>query len=283
MKSAKKDRVDPAQPGKETIPRRPWPLIALGAASFTFVLIVGLDRAHWRDRGVNPEQKVYSSAAESFEPMAVANNQIGKLDPPGVNPLRLFAVTLGRSSREGLAVLGAAEASSRTYVAGALLENGAKLSEVYADHVVLVRGAKNYKLYLPQKGQSDQLADSPGLTIGGRLAEHPPLIAPVVRVSDAVRVAPVYDGTQITGFSVYPGARAGQFERWGLKSGDVLISLNGQPLTSSEHMEALLDQVAQGVSLTGEVRRGGELIAVTLDGSALLAAASTAASPPPPP
>jgi type II secretion system protein C len=278
MKSANKNRpgsVDRRPASKERPARRPWPLIALGVAGFAALLIVSFS-AHRREIAAKPEQQVYSAAADALQPMVVASGQTAKLEPPGIaQALRLFAVTPGSNSREGLAVLGAAEASSRTYVAGALLENGARLTELYADRVVLIRGVKSFTLYLPQKGTSDQVAnaDTQGLTVGDFPAAHPPLATQPVRVSDAVRVAPVYEGTQISGYSVYPGSRAAQFQRWGLKAGDVLVSLEGQLLTSTEQMESLLDQVAQGIALTGEVRRGEQRVAVTLDGAALIAAA----------
>lgn len=273
MKSAKKTRASNTAhvpSSKEAAPPRPWPLIALGVAGFALVLVVGIHRTTQQSViAAKPESKVYSAATDSFQPMAVTSTQTGKVEPPGVaKPLRLFAVTPGRSSREGLAALGAAEASSRTYVAGALLENGARLTEIHADHVVLVRSGRNYTLYLAQKGQSDQLADTRGLTVGDFPPEQPPMTPPAMRVSDLMRVAPLYDGAQIAGYSVYPGARAGQFERLGLKAGDVLVSLGGQPLATMEQMESLLDQLSQGVTLTGEVRRGDQLVAVTLDAGA---------------
>lgn len=285
MKSADKNRIGNAgrmHAAQPAGPRRPWPLIALGVTGFAWVLIVGLDRAQRRDTGAKPEQKSYSSVAESFEPMAVASRQAGKPEPLGVaSPLQLFAVRPGRTPREGIAILGADEASSRTYVAGALFANGARLAELYSDHVVLVRGTKRYALYLPKKGRSDQLkAGGDVLMTGDFPVPRPPPAAPPVRISDAVRVAPVYDGTQISGYAVYPGSHAAQFARWGFRAGDVLVSLGGQPLTSSAQMESLLDQLAQGVTLTGEVLRREARITVTLDGGALLAAASSGPASP---
>jgi type II secretion system protein C len=272
MKSAKKNRAvssPHAASREQQTPRRPWPLIALGIAGFALVVVVGINRTQQSVTPAKPESKVYSAATDSFQPMAVTSTQTGKIEPPGIaKPLRLFAVTPGSSSRSGLAVLGAAEASSRTYVAGALLENGARLTEIHSDHVVLVRASKNYTLYLPQTGRSDQLADTRGLTVGDFPREQPPLTQPQMRVSDFVRVAPFYEGTQIAGYSVYPGSRTAQFERWGLKAGDVLVSLGGQPLATTEQMESLLDQLTQGVTLTGKVRRGDQLVAVTLDAGA---------------
>ncbi|MEO8018729.1 MAG: type II secretion system protein N [Pseudomonadota bacterium] len=265
--------------------QRPWMLILLGVATVGFVLVVQLG-GHSRSGKGRVEEKVYSSAAESLEPMAVASRQTGLLEPAGVaKPLYLFRVKVGSSAREGLAVLGAAEASSRTYVAGALLENGARLSELYSDHVVLIRAGQRYTLYLPQKGQSDALADksTTRLMVGGFEPAAPPVSPPAVRVSDAIRVTPAYEGDQIVGFHVYPGAKAGQMERWGLVSGDVLVSLSGQPLATAEQFESAMEQVAEGASIQAEVRRGQELLPMTLDGTMLMASVPSASPPPPMP
>ena len=153
-----------------------------------------------------PETKVYSAASDAFEPMAVSSRQTGLLEPAGVaKPLQLFGVKVGRSSAEGLAVLGAAEASSRTYVAGALLENGARLAELHSDHVVLTRAGRRYTLYMPQTGKSDALAGRPApeLTVGGFGPAAPPLTSPAVRdqmpfvLHPHMRVVKWWDSTSI--------------------------------------------------------------------------------------
>src|SRR5687767_12121828 len=102
--------------------QRPWKLMLLGVAAFGLVLFIQLGGPLpvVKERAAD---KVYSAAAAQFEPMAVSSRQTGLVEPPGIaKPLRLFGVKVGSNSREGLAVLGAAESSSRTYVAGALLE-----------------------------------------------------------------------------------------------------------------------------------------------------------------
>jgi len=261
--------------------RKPWVLLVLGAIAFVGVLAIKLGSGSFAPDQSEDASKVYSAAASTFEPMAVNSRQTGLIEPPGVaKPLRLFGVKPGANATEGIAILGPAEASSRTYVSGALLENGARLAELYVDHVVLLRGGQRYTLYLPKAGASDQLQSvgAQGLTVGDFPAAEPPLDARTARVSDALRIAPAYDGDQVTGYSVYAGSRASQLEQWGLKPGDVLVSLAGAPLTSSEQVEGLLDQLTQGAALVGEVRRGPDRITVTLDGSKLVAAA-----PPVPP
>jgi type II secretion system protein C len=273
--------ANPAVGVAEPRTQRPWKLILLGATAVGFVLILQFG-GRGQPSEKRSQEKVYSSAADTFEPMAVSSRQSGLIEPAGVaKPLHLFAVKVGSTSSEGLAVLGAAEASSRTYVAGALLENGARLTELYSDHVVLVRGQQRHTLYLRQEGKVGPAARArpAGLTVGAFASAAPPAMSPAVRVSDAIRLAPAFEGDQVVGFHVYPGAKAGQMERWGLKSGDVLVSLSGQPLDSAEQVESALEDLAQGSSMQGEVRRGNERLSVTLDGATLMASAPSAQPP----
>jgi type II secretion system protein C len=256
--------------------RRPWLLISLGTFAVATLVFVQMSRVSVSGEEAL-EDKVYSAAADTFEPMAVSSRQSGLLEPAGVaKPLKLFAVKAGGDSRTGLAVLGAAEASSRTYVAGALLENGARLIEVHADRVVLVQSDRRHTLYLSRKGADAAPASrsTPELTIGGFEPPAPQLNASSVRVSDAMRLAPAFDGDQIVGFNVYSGTRPDLMDRWGLKSGDVLVALSGQLISSTEQMENAIEQLGEGESILVEVRREQERLAVTLDGSLLLAAVS---------
>jgi general secretion pathway protein C len=260
-------------------PRRPWALLLLGVAAAAGLVMIVQTAGHRRVENVPDKNKVYSSVAEQFEPMAVSSRQTAMLEPPGVaKPLHLFGVKVGGNAREGLAVLGAAESSSRTYVAGALLENGARLTELYSDHVVLTRGVQRFTLYLPQAGKRDSVDGkaSASLTVGSFAPAAPPLSTPPARVSDAMRLAPVYEDERVVGYRVYAGANAGQMERWGLKEGDVLVTLAGQPLNSPDQVESVTEQLIQGALIEAEVRRGGERLPVTLDGSMLVAAATSA-------
>jgi type II secretion system protein C len=282
-KTRKSDRKELAAAVQAATPRHPWMLISVGVIAIAFVVLVQFSG---RPRPVDPVRsigKVYSSAAEQFEPMAISSHQTGLLEPAGVaKPLRLFGVKVGGNAREGVAVLGAAEASSRTYLAGALLENGARLTELYSDHVVLTRGEQRFTLYLPEAGKRDSSASAGDLTVGAFGPAAPELSTPSVQVSDAVRLAPSYEGEQIVGFRVYAGRKPGQMERWGLKEGDVLVSLAGQPVVDAAQVDSAIDQIEQGAEIDGEVRRGQEHVRVTLDGSTLMASATSAPPSPPP-
>jgi hypothetical protein len=207
--------------------------------------------------------------------------QTGAIEPPGIaKRLKLFAVYPGRTTDAGRATLGPAEASSRTYVVGAVLENGAKLTQVFDDRVVLALDRRTYTLYLQGRAGDTLPSDTPGLTVGAFAPPEPGLQPPSVRVTDYLRTVPAYNGDLILGFRAYPGSRAGQFDTWGLKAGDLLVSAGGVALSDPSQMEVVADQLAAGAVLTADVvREGHERRRVTLDGAALLAAST----PPPPP
>jgi hypothetical protein len=232
----------------------------------------------------DPQQVVYSAAVSDYAvPMAVNPAQTGQLDAPGVaKPLRVFSVLPGSSANHGRAAMGATEASSRTYLTGARLENGAMLTEVYSDRVTVVSGLHSYTLYLSGRGRSDQFESHDALTVGAFPAPEPQLSQKPVRATDAIRLVPRYSGVAITGFTAYPGIRSAEFARWGLKSGDVVTNLGGVPLLSTDQVEALLAQLVEGATLTAQLERGEEHLNVTLDGRGLQAATMVPIPPPSP-
>src|SRR4051794_33361966 len=63
-------------------------------------------------------------------------------------PLILTGTSPGRNAREGHAYIGVNKDSPQTYMAGALLVNGARLTEIYAQYVVLEKSGKSVRLYL---------------------------------------------------------------------------------------------------------------------------------------
>ena len=87
---------------------------------------------------------------------------------PVREPLILVRTTPGRNAHEGLAQLGTSRENPQTYVAGALLLNGAQLAEIHADYVVLQRGKQSTRLYVSGGNHPAGRADtSELLCVGG--------------------------------------------------------------------------------------------------------------------
>jgi type II secretion system protein C len=204
--------------------------------------------------------------------------------------LRLVLVRTepGQNTHSGKAMLGVDREHPQTYLAGAILENGARIDEIYRDHVMLAKGTQHTALYIDHEVQSGQAGrnDNTLLLVGGSSPETPHPHYSAEPVTDFVRAVPVYHGEVIAGFQVYPGNRSAPFNKWGLKAGDVITDLDGQPLTDPDQVTQLLHGLLDGEALQATVKRdGGAPFSTSLDGADVerVRTASTAAPPLPPP
>lgn len=186
-------------------------------------------------------------------------------------PLHLVSTAPGRNSREGTAALGVDWKNPQIYAAGALLVNGARLSEIHADFVVLEKAGASMRLY--RQGDRRQASEQNNalLLVGGVPSGAAPAVNLREVVTDYLRPSPVYDGGVLRGYVVYPGARSGVFSQLGLQAGDVITALNEVPLSDPSQAYAVLRQLVDGVAMTATVSRKGEVQRLTLDGAVVLA------------
>jgi hypothetical protein len=182
-------------------------------------------------------------------------------------PLILVRTQPGRNNREGLAQIGVNARSPQTYTAGALLANGARLSEIYPRYVVLERDGHSARLYLQNEGAPQREADERLLTVGGR----PPPVAAVATSQEGMSVYlrpnPVFVGDRLHGYALYPGRKYAPFSQLGLQPGDVLTGINGTAVSAGSL--ATLQTLAEGAALTVEIERQGVPQTLSLDGSVL--------------
>ena len=73
-------------------------------------------------------------------------------------------------------------------------------------------------------------------------------------------VAPVSGGGLLVG-QVHPGSVAA---RTGLRSGDVILDVNGRPVRDADQLKALLEVVTAGTGDRLRVRRGGSVVEMLL-------------------
>jgi type II secretion system protein C len=192
-------------------------------------------------------------------------------------PLLLIATHRGSTPATGTASIGTQASNPQTYAAGALLVNGARLVEIHEEFVVLERGGQQAKLYLANRGQTQKSAL---LTVGGE-STRPQLMA--AQHTDVLvqylRPSPVYEGEVLKGYQVYPGPRSDLFARLGLRSGDVILALEGVPFADPQQAIAALEQLTLGRSLLATLERGGQVEQVTLEGGVILAEQGRASLP----
>lgn len=182
-------------------------------------------------------------------------------------PLHLVATTPGPNKSEGTARIGTNRANPQTYVAGALLANGARIAEVHRDHVVLERDGKRVDLYLETLvARTGRPADDL-MMVGGTPRAAPAL--PMTRevLTDYIRPSPVFDDETLRGLQVYAGRKSGIFAQLGLRPGDVLTAINDAPILDTAIALDALKEITNGTSIVVRVERNGKSERLVLDGT----------------
>jgi hypothetical protein len=215
------------------------------------------------------------------------------VDPAGAKPgsdyagaetprtLVLIDTSPGQNARDGTARLSTDPRNPQTYVTGALLLNGARLTEIHRDYVVLERGADSTRLYVQGKAPRDSVQKSPLILVGG---VSPPASsstsdastpssedARTAAITTYIRPNPVFEREQLHGFALYPGVQSAEFSKLGLQAGDVITAINGVGVTSGQEIMDALEQLTAGASVAATIQRGGKVQQVTLDGSVITA------------
>jgi general secretion pathway protein C len=191
-------------------------------------------------------------------------------------PLRLILVRteLGRNSREGLAQIGVNSQSPQTYAAGALLANGARLTEIYTNYVVLERDGHSARLYLQGAVQPSAGLPPDLLTVAATAPSAPTIAGSQDSLTDFLRPSPVFVGGQLHGYVLFAGRDLTPFSKFGLEPGDVLTHVNGVAVTDPAESLAALHTLLDGAALTVTVERRGNPQVLSLDGSILVRAAA---------
>lgn len=185
--------------------------------------------------------------------------------------LLLVAVSPGRNKNEGTAQIGTNPDNPQTYVAGALLANGARLTEIHRDHVVIARGDATARLSLYSRSKTPPRPDNDLLAVGGERQVSMPVAATRDVLTDYIRPSPIYDGESLLGYQVYSGAKSAVFARLGLQAGDVITAINDVPLSDPHQAMELFNDLTRGSAVTATVKRDNSVRRLALDGALILA------------
>ena len=215
--------------------------------------------------------------------------------------------------KHGIAIISAG-GPSKVYSVGDNV-NGASLYSVYLDHVILDRGGTLETLLLPRQLPPDRSQAS-----ARRVSANQRTVAAVDNVrrmvqqdpgilDQVMRTVASYDNAagKLRGFRAYPGRNRAIFNKLGLKPGDLVTAINGQPLDDPQHSQEVFNTIQTSDHVTVTLERGGQRQDISLNiadvaneatrdleadpGSAAAAAAANGvpapglngAEPPPPP
>ena len=200
--------------------------------------------------------------------------------------LTLFGTIASESERSSLAVISVKGGDAEIYRIGDELQRGVILKEVSPWSVVVSVGGDDKTIQmvdvsnLPRRPAPARVpvASVGKAGTGERRITEPELIAKLqgyrealgtnpMSLMDKVRAYPVKRGGQPYGMRVRPGADRQLLGQLGLRSGDILISLNGVQLHDVKNLPDVVSQLRAQSEITMEYERGGnrEEMRVVLD------------------
>ena len=182
-----------------------------------------------------------------------------------------------------LAIIANEQGAETSVRIGADVAPGARLSEVYADHIVIDHEGVAETLNLPRPEQHappNPKASPRAGSASAPAASVPPGIVstpanggasaaavgtmPRIDPADVARqLKPVFADGKIVGADI-SGADASLLARVGLKSTDIVTAINGTPLSGVTNPQQLMDQLQNSPSVQVTVQRDGKPATLTL-------------------
>lgn len=183
--------------------------------------------------------------------------------------LVLFGIRANESSGSGSAIIAGEDGIQNSYGVGEEVAPGVILDSVAFDHVILSRGGVKESLYLDQSVPAETVGGAPASTApttpGG--APEAPQSAPDVglnaeTIRRGIGFAPRNEGGRVTGLVLQARDDGAMLRLAGFQPGDVVVALNGRPVTSASDIAA---QLRPGARLSVEIERGGSKIPIALN------------------
>jgi general secretion pathway protein C len=144
--------------------------------------------------------------------------------------------------------------------------NGASLYSVYLDHVILDRDGNLETLLLPRQfAGGSQAAPRRGAVADVRTAQTIQNVNSILH--QVMRPVASYDNAagKFRGFRAYPGRNRAMFTELGLKPGDLVTAINGQPLDDAQRSEQVFNTIQTAASVTVTIERGGNRQDISLN------------------
>jgi general secretion pathway protein C len=175
-----------------------------------------------------------------------------------------------------VAVIADGTAEQRVYAIGDSLGGGTSLHAVYADRVVLNENGALTNLRLPmdfprasptpvrRSTATTRQATSNNSSLQNVVAEN------LTQLSDIIRPTQ-YRGAdgQLAGFRVYPGRNRQKFAALGLRPGDLIKDINGQPLNDPTQAMQVFQSLGETEEVTVTIERNGQEQSLVLKTSQL--------------
>jgi len=172
-----------------------------------------------------------------------------------------------------VAIIAGPDGQEEIYSVGDSMPGSVVLEEIGQRRVVLSRNGRLEALTFPRESAVGAAASapSPRTTQPARRINAKPLIGRYIREAadnpeallDIAQVEPVIEEGAFRGFRLRPGRKRSMLRRLGLRSGDVVTSINGTVLDNLPRAMELLQGLADASAIEAMILRNGEEIPYT--------------------
>ena len=171
-----------------------------------------------------------------------------------------------RTGPDASAILQRPDGAQIVLARGEAVAGAPELKSVAVDHVVLIDGGREVRLEFSADPPPPPAPPPVTAALGaeaGQAAAAMGLSPPGEDVYAAALRPQVRDGV-VEGFVWRRGAAGGALAGLGLREGDVVLSVGGEPLTSEERVAELGETLSSGRAVEVRYRRGSQLLTATL-------------------
>ncbi|MEH6697612.1 MAG: type II secretion system protein N [Brevundimonas sp.] len=174
-----------------------------------------------------------------------------------------------RTGVSGTAILQGPDGTQAAYGIGDTVAPDLVLASVGRDHVLLSRSGRSIRLEFADISIPAPPPPPGGATVGlsgdaATAAAEMGLVAPEADPFVA-GLRPLSSGGEVQGYVWRRGAQIPALSAVGLREGDVITAVDGEPFTRDERLWELGQAVAGSAPVTLTVRRGGQTLSVTID------------------
>ena len=231
-------------------------LIAVQAARLVWILVTPVGPVgEWRPAGAFAPAG--DSALTDFDPFF----RLSAGGPAVVTALnlKLYGVREDRATGHGSAIIALPDGAQRSFGVGEEIMVGVTLAEVGFDNVTISRNGVREQIFLDQSGASPAAGAQTGAVSVPTSAMTPMQQVPAAPMGPTIRFEPKMGDGQINGLTVSPGGDGGQaFRAAGFVDGDVIVSMNGQRITSIDQARSIARGAGGSVNVI--VNRGGRAV-----------------------
>jgi general secretion pathway protein C len=171
----------------------------------------------------------------------------------------------------GSAVIETPQRGQRSIAVGGEIAPGVRLAEVHDDHVIIERSGARESLFISdaaaRRAREARPAPSGSAAFGEMISPlsgrpDPELAARLDREDwiEGLRLQPAMENGSMTGFQVREASAIEVLRAAGLRPGDIIMRLNGEPLSDADAAGRALRSLATADGVRLSVRRDGEEI-----------------------